>query len=252
MRTHHIANVALTATAIAAATITAAHATPPQPTPAVVAPLKANPASPALVKVTDVFNTMTATVYSHKYVENTTTGYYAWDCVGMTDWVLHQSTPNAWTAMHTTLSIRPGYVPSPTRWYQYLTGGNGKLPASWKRVTNIKGVAPGTYLLFPKHSKTRFVGHAVIAAGKPQRMTDGSYALRVYDSTGTPHGPSDTRHTDPRTGANPPTTIGSGLGNGTMRLYVTATGALKSARWSINAGGPAMKNVPVAAGIARN
>lgn len=217
----------------------------PSPSPRVVGPLTRDPASPTLVKVESVFRSMNTTVYSHRYVINTDTGYYAWDCVGMADWVLHRAAPNAWLDMHETLRIRPGFVPTPTRWANYLAGANGTLPASdWARIKKISALAPGDYLLFPANAQTHFVGHAVIAAGPPRLMSDGSYALRVFDSTGSAHGPADSRLTDPRALRH------SGLGNGTMRIFVSRSGAMRGAKWSIGSGGPSMVGVPVIAGRA--
>jgi len=222
----------------------------PQPIAIVVAPLAVPSVSASLAEVTNVYDTMNKTVYSHTYVENTTTGYYAWDCVGMTDWVLHQAAPNAWAAMHQTLSIRRGYVPSPTLWASYF---QGPLPASWLSITTISQLQPGDYLVYPAYAATKFEGHSTIAAGLPMLMADGSYALRVYDSTGTMHGPFDSRITDPRVVNH------SGLGNGTMRLYVNAAGTITSAAWAIDytaAPGfpvtPTMANIPVTIGRALN
>ena len=219
----------------------------PTPGPNVVGPMSTTSTDKSFVTVKNVFVTMKKTVYSHHYVENTQTGYYAWDCVGMADWVLQRSAPGAWNAMHTKLNIRKGYVPNPTSWYSYL---KGTLPPSWKKVTTVAGITPGTYILFPANTATKFVGHAVIAAGVPMKMSDGTYALRVFDSTGAPHGPKDSRKTDPRTGAVPPNTTGSGLGNGTMRILPGPGGTLAGMRWSVNAGGPAMTGLGVAAAVA--
>jgi hypothetical protein len=238
--------------AVAAATaallpVTGAWATsvPPAPSPQVVGAL-ANPSvSPTLAKVTSVFTTMKKTVYSHKYVENTRTGYYAWDCVGMTDWILHPAAPNAWAAMHTTLSIRTGYVPQPTAWATYL---QGTLPPSWQRITAVGDLRPGDYLLLPANKPTRFVGHAMIVAGPPRLMSDGSYALRVYDSTGTAHGPYDSRLTDTRAVGH------SGLGNGTIRVYVARPGrTISGAAWAINYPHvPTLVGIPLIVGRALN
>jgi len=170
--------------------------------------------------------------------------------------------------MHSALHIKPGFVPSPNHWYSFLTGAKGPLPASWQRITSISAVQPGDYFLFtsspyptpgdpfqPASSTTdvnrRFVGHAVIAAGPPTQLTDDSYVLRVFDSTGATnatvggHGCFDTIHT------NPANINFSGLGNGTMRLYKTS-GTVTSVAWSIEASGPFMSGVQVAVGRARN
>lgn len=223
----------------------------PEPTKYVVGPLSPPSVSKTLATVQGVYETMTKTVYSHKYTEDVLTGYYAWDCVGMTDWVLKESAPKAWEDMHKSLKIRPGYVPSPTKWYDYFAGKQGKLSKNWQRVTNINKLKPGSYLVFPKHRKTRFVGHAVIAAGQPIKLSDGSYALLVMDSTGSPHGPYDSRLTDKRAVVPAGKKSGSGLGMGTMRIMANKNGKLTGARWSVNAGGPAMRDIPIAAAIAK-
>lgn len=214
------------------------NAAAPAPAPSVVGPMADPSVSPQLAQADKTFTTMKQTEYSHHDVENVATGYYAWDCVGFTDWNLNQASPATWTAMHDSLHIRPHYVPSPQAWYDYFES-----PASagtWQSVTNISALQPGDYLLFSPNPATRFVGHSAIAAGPPLLLSDGSYALRVFDSTGTAHGPQDSRLTDPRAINH------SGLGNGTMRLFVDSSGNVTSAAWSVDAGGPTMEGVNVA------
>jgi hypothetical protein len=86
----------------------------------------------------------------------------------------------------------------------------------------------------------------MIAASAPFLLSDGSYALNVFDSTGAPlHGPGDSRHWDPRTmarSAGP----GSGLGMGTVQLWVTKSGAPEAISWWVGA-----KPVPTPVVIAR-
>lgn len=198
---------------------------------------------------------MKSTDYAHKYVEDPSTGTYVFDCVGFTDYDLRQANPTAWQAMHKQLNVQPGYVANPNEWYSFFTGS---LPSSWQRVNTIADVQPGDFFAFTSNngsanfetstgatdSNGSFVGHAAIAAGPPVALSDGSYAMRVFDSTGSAHGPFDTRLTDPRAINH------SGLGNGTMRFYVDSNGAITSAAWSVDAGGPAMNGVQVAVGRA--
>ncbi len=220
---------------------------PPAPSSQVVGPMAPPTGSSSLSKVENTYLTMKYTVYSHKYSRNAKTGRYAWDCVGMTDWILHRAAPQAWTAMHTTLNIGRGKVPTPSRWSNYLQGQNGNLPKSWQRETKISNLRPGSYLLFQKNTNTRFVGHAVISAGKPVLMSDGTYALLVFDSTGTTHGPYDSRWTDGRAQRTKGRSNGSGLGFGTMRIHVDSAGRMTGADWSVLDGGPSMANIPVVA-----
>ena len=57
---------------------------------------------------------------------------------------------------------------------------------NWRTQTKISNLRPGDYFIFPANPNDKFVGHAVIAAGPPVAMSDGSYALSVFDSTGVP------------------------------------------------------------------
>lgn len=225
----------------------ASNGTAPDPSPLVVGPVAPPSVSKSLRRVERVYQTMKKTVYSHKYTENVSTGYYAWDCVGMTDWILHRAAPKAWTSMHTSLAIRPGFVPTPTKWASYLQGSQGPVSKNWRTQTKISNLRPGDYLIFPANPNDKFVGHAVIAAGPPVAMSDGSYALSVFDSTGSAHGPFDSRYVDKRTTKQAGRKNGSGLGNGTMRIMVDASGTMTGAKWSIDAGGPSMRNIPVVA-----
>ena len=231
--------------AVPAAALYPTPTTPPVASNSVVGPMAPPNLAPSLSTITKVFTTMTYTRYSHTYTANTTTGVYKWDCVGLTDWVLAKSAPQAWTSMHTSLGIKRGYVPTPLKWATYL---QGTLPTSWQRVPTVTAIAPGDYLIFGPNTATKFVGHAVIAAGPPMKLADGSYALAVYDSTGSPHGNLDSRWTDPRTGVPP--APGSGVGHGTMRLFVGPGGIPAKANWSVGKGGPTMVGVSVTVGRA--
>ncbi len=75
-------------------------------------------------------------------------------------------------------------------------------------------------------------GHAIIAAGPPLLLSDGSYALLAYDSTATPHGPYDTRLTDDRNDTGP-NGLPSGLGCGTLQFHVNEKGEPVSISWTV-------------------
>ncbi len=209
------------------------------PSAQVVGPLQSPSSIRSLQHAEQTQQSMKQTMYSHTNVENTSSSYYQFDCVGFTDWNVRQTNPAAWTAMHDQLNIPSGYVPSPDHWYGFLTG---PLPSSWQRITNINDVQPGDYWLFTSNSATKFVGHSAVTGGQPVALSDGSYAMRVFDSTDTAHGPYDSRLTDPRAINR------SGLGDGTMRIYIDSNGNITSAAWSIEAGGPSMNGVQVAVG----
>lgn len=184
---------------------------------------------------------MTSTHYQHHYRIDPRAGVYNADCVGLVDNVVRRATPAAWKDLHEQLNIRRGYVPRPGRWITFLTS---PLPETWKRIQRADQVRAGDIIVMGKQPSTRFVGHAVIVAEAPQRLTDGSYAVRIIDSTGTPHGSADTRLTDRRAQGH------SGLGEGTIQLRVGSSGLITGAAWSIDGTGPRMGHSQIVVGRA--
>ncbi|MDD2858357.1 MAG: hypothetical protein PHU75_06715 [Candidatus Nanopelagicales bacterium] len=210
-------------------------------------------AGPLLAQAMQVYQTMKQTKYSHQYVINPGTGTYFWDCVGFTNWALKQATPNAWKAFHTAMNVPVGASGRVALWAQFLTGTPGP---SWSVVNSVTALTGGELMIIPgeivlngkpqygsSSSGQSYVGHAVIIAGPPTRLSDGTYAVATYDSTALPgHGQWDSRYTDPRAlplGPSTPTTF-SGTGFGTMRLSVNASGAPTGVYWSGSAAGPIM------------
>lgn len=85
------------------------------------------------------------------------------------------------------------------------------------------------------------------SAGPPLLLADGSYALLVYDSTATPHGPADTRRSDSRNEVGP-NGLPSGLGMGTIHLIPDgSTGAPVAVAWTV---GTAPTTAPIGIGRA--
>ncbi len=199
-------------------------------------------ASPVLAAVVHAFSTMTWTVYAHHDVVDRDAGTYQFDCVGMTNYFLSLGAPADNAALRRALGIGAHYVPRPAAMAGYFAalpdGGNG----AWTPVRHMAEITGGDIIAVPPKPGTSESGHALIAGGPPRRLPDGAYALLVWDSTATAHGPGDTRLTDPRNRPLPPTAAHpqprpSGLGRGTIMLAATATGAPGQLYWSID--GPA-------------
>lgn len=227
-------------------------ATPPVPPAAspagakpawgVQAPQAPASAGPLLAQAISTFQTMTATRYDHAYTINPAAGIYYWDCIGFVNWALAQATPNAHAAFHTAMNVPrgSGHV---GLWAQFLSGDPG--PA-WQRVPSVTGLTGGEVMILPGEivnggqivygsapDGVHYPGHATIVAGPALPLSDGSYAIFVYDSTALPgHGRWDSRYTDPRAQPLPDTTRKSGTGFGTMRVTVDASGAPTAAYWS--------------------
>jgi hypothetical protein len=182
---------------------------------------------------------MTFTEYTHKhYVENTQTGVYDFDCVGAVNWFLSQAASDAQQAMYQSIGVRPKRVPTPSQMYNYLSSAASN--GSFTQVTSPGAITPGDVLILSGGDSgdgNAYPGHAMIAAANPVRLKSGSYSLKVYDSTGQPHGKQDSRHWDPRT--NPsipnPSVLHSGLGFGKIAVHPAQSGGGMTMSWSVGA-----------------
>lgn len=114
-------------------------------------------------------------------------------------------------------------------------GLGARLPARgddhWLPIRSVGPISPGDVLVAPPHAAGE-AGHAAMVSGAPQPQADGTYAVPVYDSTGSPHGSGDTRLSDPRNAAGP-SGRPSGLGSGTMGLAVGPGGVPDHVLWSV-------------------
>jgi len=203
----------------------------------------ADPATNAVLSaaVNQQFIPMKDTLYQHAPAINTTAQTYYYDCVGFVTYTLELGAPNAYAEINAGLNIRKGFIPSSALYVQWISGLPTAPRAGWQMVPTMAALQPGDMLAWPLEGNnpgTSATGHAVIAAGPALPLADGSYALLVYDSTATPHGPFDTRRTDPR--CQPLEIQGSsafghlsGLGSGTLQFKVDATGAPIAVAWTV-------------------
>ena len=188
---------------------------------------------------------MVATRYQHHNQESEIDHTYFYDCVGFVSYAMTRAAPTAWATTRDTLKIRSGYVPSPAsylRLFARLDAGNN-LPG-WAPIASVAALQPGDVVAWYYDAAATdkpgsASGHAVVIAGPATKTGPGAYSVLVYDSTATPHGPQDTRLTNP---ANQPTAAGkpSGLGRGTIGLLVTSSGTISSVQWS--AGGRSVRS----------
>jgi len=190
--------------------------------------------SPLLTETLREFTTMTATRYQHHNQESTATGTYFYDCVGFVTYALGRSVPQARTTIMTRFSIRPGYVPSPARYVQFFNELGGH-QSGWTPVHRVADLHPGDVVAWTYDHPTNSNGHAFVVAAPPRQDKSESWLVSVWDSTATPHGPSDTRRSNPK---NLPGPNGkpSGLGRGTVRLDTNTDGTLTNVHWSPNRG----------------
>jgi hypothetical protein len=181
--------------------------------------------------------TMTATKYQHHNVERPGDGVYCFDCVGMANWALSLAAPRALAALRAAEHTRPHYVPSPDHFAEYLLALPPSGSAVWFPIREVDDIEPGDLIVMKKHARpdcTTFAGHAMFAAATPTPRSDGSCALDVFDSTGSPHGPDDSRRHDRRAiPKRPDAGSGSGLGRGTIQVWPDDAGAPHRISWRV-------------------
>jgi hypothetical protein len=212
----------------------AARSPSPGPTPSlspVVGPAASPSASPVLAAVIGAWETMTWTRYAHHDVVEPAAGRYQFDCVGMTNYFLSVAAPGANDALRSALKVEPALVPTPAHVASFFASLPAAGTAAWLPVRRVSAIAAGDVIAIPPASPGE-AGHAAVAAGPPLRLADGGYAMLVYDSTSTPHGPGDTRAWDPHN-APGPNGRPSGLGSGTIELLASSAGVPEHMLWSV-------------------
>ena len=207
------------------------------------APVAAASAGPLLAEAQQVYQSMKQTQYSHHYRIQPAQDRYIWDCIGFAGWAMRQATPNAWQAFHATMGIPASAAGHVGTWATFLSGTPGP---SWQIIPTVPQLTGGEIMVIPGEvvigghiqygsaaGTAQYSGHVVIIAGEPLRLSDGSYAVFVYDSTALPgHGAFDSRYTDARALPLAGTNRNSGTGFGTMRLTVDEQGRPTGVFWS--------------------
>ena len=166
------------------------------------------------------------------------------DCVGMVSYLTYMGAPEAaaelfaYENVYNNLDKGDSKIPTPQQYADFFVSLNGAPTANWQLITSITDIQAGDVLIIPASfaQGTSYVGHALMAAGSPKLLSDGSYALLEFDSTSTTtshtggHGLNDTRYWDPRnqpcpssicsgdSGGGAGNTGPSGLGQGTVQI----------------------------------
>ena len=128
--------------------------------------------------------------------------------------------------------------PQSATWYTAVT--NGTTGACLAAVPSLAAVRPGDFIFvkFVAGDGSGDTGHCMLVAAPPTAMASssapvvagcGEWSLRVLDVTGSPH--TD----DTRTDATAEGTTASGVGMGTIRVYVnTADGSTAGYSWGLS------------------
>ena len=198
-------------------------------------PLASSGFSSVLGSAFGQYNTMSQTRYQHKTSVNSTAGTYFYDCVGFVNYSLGQSAQIANTEVRTTEHIPSGRIPSPAHYLEFFQQLSTTQYPGWQPVSKVADIQPGDILAWVNEpNNVDEKGHAVIAAGPPQQVSANTFQIAVIDSTGTPHGPDDTRITNPHNLLGP-NGKPSGLGIGTIGIDADpANGKPVAIHWSIS------------------
>lgn len=177
------------------------------------------------------FTSMKTTIYQHKTEVDREAGSYKYDCVHFVSYAMRETAPQAWETILREMQIAKGRIPGPTSYQKFFARLLEAPQAGWEPVRRAAELRPGDVVSW-QYKTARASGHAVIIAGLPQQAADGSWKVKVYDATSTPHA-EDSRPDDPRAQVYDITGRRSGLGHGVMAFSVdTTTGALTGYRWT--------------------
>jgi hypothetical protein len=186
----------------------------------------ADAATPAYELIVDeatiILGDLKQTKYDHTTYIDETTGTFDVDCSGLVNFVLEQVVPEAFAELQQASATRPLAE-------DYVTFMAAPPPAAvrWHKVSAPSALVPGDIIAWtePKSVDSSDTGHVMIVVAPPVSAT-GELDIKVFDSTDTPHGPSDPRTVSGTTG----------VGEGSVAITVDASGAATGFRWAIDKG----------------
>lgn len=191
---------------------------PRPPEPSATEALRTAPldweASPLMKGLGRLRSKMTSSAYVHGIDVDVRSGYYAFDCSGMVEWVLRDSAPVAYSGLRRGLAYRP----LARDFVNFIgTVTTERKRTGWVRVARVADALPGDVIawLKPKFIKSENTGHVAIIVQPPRLRSpyDTAYVLRVADS-------SRLRHEDDTRGGR------GGFGFGTILVETNpATGS---------------------------
>jgi hypothetical protein len=159
------------------------------------------------------------TAYSHATVVRQKEGHYAWDCSGMTNWLLRRVAPRAFAALGRERPVARSY------WRVIAAAPTHKPRRGWQRIADITEVRPGDLFAWrrppswPRGGNTGHVG-VVLERARPVEGLDNTFSVRIADATSLPHD-DDSRERD-----GP-----GGFGVGTLLFVTDDTGAAWAYGW---------------------
>lgn len=170
-----------------------------------------------------MLSAMRTTVYSHKTTVDEAAGRYELDCSGFVGYALARTRRAAYDELRAATVKRP----LAKHFVEFFRRARaGREQTAWRAVPRALDLVPGDVIawLKPADVETKNTGHVMIVREPPHR--DAKHPdvviVPIIDSTGVPHGTSDSRKA----------TKATGLGTGEVLLIVDEAGAPIGYRWS--------------------
>jgi hypothetical protein len=165
-----------------------------------------------------MLSAMRTTLYSHETRIDEATGRYDFDCSGFVGYALARTRRAAYDELRAATVKRP----LAKHFVEFFQTSH----EHWRTVRRAIDLAPGDVIawLEPSDVQTKNTGHVMIVREAPRvdRKHADVIVVPIIDSTGVPHGKSDSRKA----------TKATGLGTGEVLLIVDETGAPIGYRWS--------------------
>jgi len=163
-----------------------------------------------------VLETMSGTSYSHR--TRVSNGEYDLDCSGFLDYLLARVNPPALAELR-SLSVKR---PLAKHYVAVLALAEPK--QHWSRVPSVAALAPGDLIAWdkPDDVTSSNTGHVMLVFAAARLEGDRKWTVPIIDSSASPHGAQDARHTRHTTG----------IGRGTIVLETDANGSPVAYRWS--------------------
>ena len=173
------------------------------------------------------------TKYDHKTHIKPEKGIYHCDCSGFLCYFLSQFSPEALAVVPIESRCRRQRA---VTFHTAFSSNSEKTKPFWKPICRMKDALPGDFfawrvVVIPKHGNS---GHCGIIWEKPVRESDGSYRVRILDSTTTGH--KDDRRIDPKK---------TGLALGTMWFVVNKKGEPIGYHWTKPSAQPTMRPIAI-------
>jgi hypothetical protein len=166
---------------------------------------------------------MRSSTYSHHARVDEAAGAFDYDCSGFLVYALSRAAPDALAAVQATTKRRPRSVEL-VSFLESIPAGTSR--GRWNRVARVQDLAAGDVIVWlkPPESHTSNTGHTLLVRGPAvaDPMSPSSFVVPIIDSTARPHGRSDPRSAERRTG----------LGRSEIVLVADGAGAPLRYRWS--------------------